>query len=213
MFYGDIILANGVPWPVMTVEPRKYRFRLNDGSVNRTYKLRIETADGTVVPFTIIGSDGGLNEAPVPFDDLIIAIAERYEIVADFTGFENQQLFLRNSRNFSVNPDFAFTDFILAFNVSDTVTDQTGNGPLPASFGPLQFAPDNGTIDRSFRFERQNGDWRINGIGWSDPANPPVLADPPIDGFEVWQLENHSGGVRAPHAAFVIIKPRLTCTI
>jgi FtsP/CotA-like multicopper oxidase with cupredoxin domain len=198
MFYGDVIFANGVPWPFWVVEPRKYRIRFNAAAINRTFKLRVETADGTVVPFHVIGTDGGLSDAPVPTEDLIIAIAERYEIVVDFTGFENQTLFLRNARQFSVNPDFAFTDYVMSFNITDTVTDQTGNGPLPAAFDPLPFAPDDGQIDRTFRFERQNGDWRINGVGWDDPLNPPIIADPPETGNEVWELINSSGGWAHP---------------
>jgi spore coat protein A, manganese oxidase len=34
--YGDVILINGVPWPEMVVEPRKYRFRFLNASVSRS---------------------------------------------------------------------------------------------------------------------------------------------------------------------------------
>jgi FtsP/CotA-like multicopper oxidase with cupredoxin domain len=39
--YGDVILVNGVPWPTMKVEPRKYRFRVLNGSLARGYTLRL----------------------------------------------------------------------------------------------------------------------------------------------------------------------------
>jgi FtsP/CotA-like multicopper oxidase with cupredoxin domain len=32
--FGDIIAVNGVAWPVMKVEQRKYRFRFLNGSVS-----------------------------------------------------------------------------------------------------------------------------------------------------------------------------------
>ena len=35
-FFGDIIVVNGQAWPVLDVEPRKYRFRLLNGSDSRS---------------------------------------------------------------------------------------------------------------------------------------------------------------------------------
>jgi bilirubin oxidase len=34
-----VITVNGVPWPFQQVEPRKYKFRLLDASVSRSFKL------------------------------------------------------------------------------------------------------------------------------------------------------------------------------
>ena len=49
--YGDVILVNGVPWPVMEVEPRKYRFRILNASVSRSYRWQLH--DGRApVPMT-----------------------------------------------------------------------------------------------------------------------------------------------------------------
>ena len=36
--WGDVILVNGVPWPMMKVKPRIYRFRVLDGSISRSYR-------------------------------------------------------------------------------------------------------------------------------------------------------------------------------
>src|ERR671917_2025851 len=38
--YGDVILVNGVPWPKMRVEQRKYRFRVLNATVARGFRLR-----------------------------------------------------------------------------------------------------------------------------------------------------------------------------
>ena len=35
--FGDVILVNGRPWPVMQVERRKYRFRILNASISRSY--------------------------------------------------------------------------------------------------------------------------------------------------------------------------------
>lgn len=38
-FFGDVIVVNGATWPYLTVEPRRYRFHLLDGSNARFYEL------------------------------------------------------------------------------------------------------------------------------------------------------------------------------
>ena len=37
--YGDVILVNGRPWPVMKVERRKYRFRILNASIAAVLQL------------------------------------------------------------------------------------------------------------------------------------------------------------------------------
>ena len=60
-FLGDNILINGQLEFELDVETRAYRLRLLNGSNFRVLKLGWE--DGT--PLTVIGTDGGLLEAPV----------------------------------------------------------------------------------------------------------------------------------------------------
>lgn len=81
--YGDVNTVNGQPWPYFNVEPRKYKFRLLDASISRTYKLYLvaDSAPTVHLPFTVVGADAGYLSNPVPTQSLIIAMAERYEIV------------------------------------------------------------------------------------------------------------------------------------
>ena len=58
--FGDVNLVNGVPWPVMRVERRKYRFRILNASISRSFRLKLSTGE----PFQVIGTDGGLMPAP-----------------------------------------------------------------------------------------------------------------------------------------------------
>ena len=68
-FFGDVIVVNGRSWPFLNVEPRRYRFRLLNGSNARVYDIRV---DDTTTPPThlagppiyVIGTDGGLLDAP-----------------------------------------------------------------------------------------------------------------------------------------------------
>jgi spore coat protein A len=92
-FFGNTMVVNGTTWPVLNVEPRRYRFRLLNGCNSRFLILRT-TADvpgtvlppATALPLWQIGSDGGFLPAPVPLDSLLIAPAERADVIVDFTG-------------------------------------------------------------------------------------------------------------------------------
>ena len=39
--WGDVILVNGTPWPVMKVKRRIYRFRVLDASISRSYRFTL----------------------------------------------------------------------------------------------------------------------------------------------------------------------------
>ncbi|MGB5849670.1 MAG: multicopper oxidase domain-containing protein, partial [Ignavibacteriaceae bacterium] len=97
-FFGDYILVNGMTWPKLEVEPRKYRFRLLNGSDSRFYVLefRNDETSGAAQPFMQIGTDNGLLARPVPLTQLLIAPGERMDLVVDFTGLEGSQIYLRN---------------------------------------------------------------------------------------------------------------------
>ncbi|HEY79883.1 MAG TPA: twin-arginine translocation signal domain-containing protein [Anaerolineae bacterium] len=80
-FLGNEILVNGQPNASLTVEQTTYRFRVLNGSNSRIYKLG--WPDGA--PFTVIGSDGGLLDAPVQRNYVVIAPGERVELLVDFS--------------------------------------------------------------------------------------------------------------------------------
>ena len=78
-FLGERILVDGVPDLSLDLATRAYRLRLLNGSNSRIYKLAWDT--GT--PLTVIGSDGGLLEAPVTRQFVMLAPGERIELWAD----------------------------------------------------------------------------------------------------------------------------------
>ena len=55
-FFGNAIMVNGRTWPYLEVEPRRYRFRLLNGSNSRFLVLRFNRED---LSFWQIGNDGG----------------------------------------------------------------------------------------------------------------------------------------------------------
>ena len=79
-FLGREIWINGNPAFTLPVEQRAYRLRLLNGSNSRIYKLAWENG----VPVTVIGTDGGLLEAPVQRPYVMLAPGERVELWTDF---------------------------------------------------------------------------------------------------------------------------------
>jgi FtsP/CotA-like multicopper oxidase with cupredoxin domain len=58
--WGDVILVNGAPWPVMKVKKRVYRFRLLNASLSRSYRPTLSDR----APVFMVATDGGLIPSP-----------------------------------------------------------------------------------------------------------------------------------------------------
>ena len=86
--FPPFTLVNGKVWPVLDVRPATYRFRVLNGSNARTYRL-VLLRDGApeLERITQIGTDHGLLRAPalVPEDGLLLASAERADLLVDFS--------------------------------------------------------------------------------------------------------------------------------
>jgi bilirubin oxidase len=90
--FGNTILVNGVTWPVLPVEPRRYRFRLLNACNDRTLIFKIVSDPlaprpvAPQLPLWQIGSDGGFLPHPEQLDQVLVAPSERADVVVDFTG-------------------------------------------------------------------------------------------------------------------------------
>jgi spore coat protein A len=93
-YFGNVMLVNGKVWPFLNVEPRMYRFRILNGC-----NARILSLDAGGVRFRQIGAEGGMWDQPVPITrGLLLAPAERADVVVDFSGLAGRTLLLRNVR-------------------------------------------------------------------------------------------------------------------
>jgi spore coat protein A len=164
--FFDTILINGGVYPVVSVLPRRVRFRMLNGSQARFYHMNLYPEDpshlgeanvGTPGPIMYqVGSEGGFlpavaihdNTTPLPIPDpihdpqtanpdgpfnLLLAPAERADVVIDFNGKAGQTFILYND---SVAP------FPGGDPRNDYLTgspDQTASGGAPTTsqgFGP-----------------------------------------------------------------------------
>jgi spore coat protein A, manganese oxidase len=131
-YFGDVMLVNGKVWPFLNVEPRLYRFRILNGCNARILNLDIP---GTRM--SQIGAEGGLWDAPVPVTQLVLAPAERADVIVDFSTLAGQRVPMSNHQpprpitNRVATPAPTLTQ-VMQIRVGTTVT-QPGPTTIPSS--------------------------------------------------------------------------------
>jgi spore coat protein A len=80
-FFGNMMVVNGFTWPYLEVERTRYRFRFLNGCNSRFLILKMSND----MPFYQIGGDQGFLPAPVELTELLMAPAERADVIVDFS--------------------------------------------------------------------------------------------------------------------------------
>jgi len=196
--WGDVILVNGRPWPVMTVKRRIYRFRFLVASISRSYRFRLGNGD----PVTVVATDGGLMPKARHVTEWRQSSAERYEVLIDFRHYQpGQRVVLHNLSNDN-NRDFANTDQVMAFDVSDAPFSKQNDtwNHLPNTLVDshvMDLKEGDATRTRRLSLQRQSGIWTINGATWEDVIASKfqlLVANPRLHATEIWQISNPGGG-------------------
>ena len=78
---GDKWCINGAIQPFLRVNRRKYRFRFLNTGPTRTWTHQLTNS----MPLTVIATDGNLLEHPVQVSSFVHSVAERYDVIIDFT--------------------------------------------------------------------------------------------------------------------------------
>src|SRR5215470_16672283 len=87
--FPPFTVVNGKVWPLLEVHPATYRFRVLNGCNARTYRLvLLRDGEPELSRITQIGTDQGLLRTParVPPGGLVLASAERADLLVDFSG-------------------------------------------------------------------------------------------------------------------------------
>jgi len=100
--FGDLPVVNGAIYPYLQVEPRRYRLRLLNSSNSRFLNLFFNLAKSptdipALRPFHQIGTDGGFLPSPVALTHLLLAPAERADLIVDFSAVEGKTVTLSNN--------------------------------------------------------------------------------------------------------------------
>jgi spore coat protein A len=206
MVHGDKILVNGRVWPYLDVDRGQYRFRILNGSGSRTYTLSLVPPSGTL-DFTVIGTEGGLLEAPISgVAELTIGPAERYDVIVDFSAFDaGDAILLENGAGAPFPGGPVDVTNVMQFRVGPSAGD---TDPLPASLRDVEELPEaSAAVTRYFTLRRQNNDacggerWVINGLSWDEITEFPELGT-----TEIWQFYNNSGVSHPMHMHLVFFQ-------
>ncbi len=165
--WGDVILVNGRPWPVMQVERRKYRFRMLGVGVSRSWRFSLDSGE----PMAVVATDGGLMPTPQFVRNFRAASSERYEVIIDFAKYPIGRRVVLQNTSPTNNRDFANTNKIMAFDVVSDPTDLSNNS-IPDVLNPdnptMALKASDAVRTRRFEFERDGGQWTINGTTWEN---------------------------------------------
>jgi spore coat protein A, manganese oxidase len=207
-FFGDVACVNGVAFPYLDVEPRKYRFRLLNGSNSRFYHLTLVDAAGNAGPvFNQIGTDGGFLPAPVRQTDLLMAPAERFDLILDFSGAEGKVFTLLNDAP-APFPGGGQIDLpqIMQFRVTKRLSGRDTSS-LPARLAPISLIPPSAAAQQRYimlsEADRDSDGYPIIGELGGSPLNAtatnptggarwddPVTETPHVGDTEIWNLVN-----------------------
>jgi spore coat protein A len=219
-FFGNTMVVNGRTWPFLEVEPRRYRFRILNGCNGRFLILRL----GNGLTFWQIGAEGGFLPAPVALGELLIAPAERADVVVDFTAFAGQTIRLLN-----FGPDEPFgggvpgVDFdpadpvttgqVMEFRVTLPLTGTDTSLPPGQLTLPAPPKPGPATNTRQVSLNEKdsevlpdvgpeaaflgtlNPDGSPVVLGWDDP----ITENPAVGATEVWEMYNFTADAHPIH--------------
>jgi spore coat protein A, manganese oxidase len=182
------ILVNGAPWPHMEVARRKYRFRIINGSNATTFRLALSSGN----PLMQIATEGGLLPAPVLCPNIPMAMAERVEVIIDFSAYPMGATVVLQNLD-TVGAKGRVSAEIMQFRITRQDRDDSVIPERLCEFSPISITE----AKRTRNFVLSSGpslgfvpivNWKINGKAF-DPDRP--IASPPFGDVEIWRFTNH----------------------
>ncbi|WP_242221957.1 multicopper oxidase family protein [Bacillus cereus group sp. BfR-BA-01380] len=202
-FFGNTILVNGKVWPYLEVEPRKYRFRILNGSNSRFYRMQLSPGQN----FVQIGTDGGLLEKPVQVSEIILAPAERADVIIDFSNHNGQSIILTNDAP-TPFPDGESPSEdlrqIMQFRVKQTCC-RPDKSKIPEKLSCLEHLnPQDAVMTRKNTLLEATDNFGrpmplLNNMEWDQP-----ITETPYNGtIEIWELYNTTPDTHPIHLHLV----------
>lgn len=204
---GDRFLVNGKVQPVMHVHPRRYRFRWLDAGPSRFYELFLTDLNNksAVNKFWQISTDGNLLPRPVEVSSARISVAERVDVIVDFSKYAGKTLYIENRLEQTdgrgpTGKVLGGGQGNLILKIVVDLPPIADNSADPATITKFYDLPDKTAtprITRNFKLDRSNGLWTINNR-FMDPECQEVRVRVKKDSVEHWVIENSSGGWQHP---------------
>jgi spore coat protein A, manganese oxidase len=200
-YFGNVMLVNGKVWPFLNVEPRMYRFRILNGCNARILNLDIGGPD-----FWQIGAEGGMWDIPVPVKNLVMAPAERADVLVDFSKFAGQTLVIKNHKpQKPVSNPAPQLPQVIQIRVGTTVS-QPGPTSIPSSLLggraanlPSPVAPTRYITLNEIDVDEPTWFLNLNGLHFEDPTTEL----PTVGTIEDWVYINVTGDTHPMHVHLV----------
>ena len=187
--FGNCILANGKLAPYLDVEPRAYRLRLMNGSNERFYRLSIGSPHTKTTPekslaLYQIGSDQGLLASPVTEKRVLLAPAERADLIIDFSAHAGEALLLKSD-------SFNIMQFRVAPGAQKSSAAES-DAP-PATLRPVTRIAETAAVKTRRLTLNENMDGVQQSMGMllnNTPWHAPITEKPVLNTTEIWELVN-----------------------
>jgi spore coat protein A len=199
-YFGDTMLVNGKVWPYLDAEPRMYRFRILNGC-----NARILSLDIGGVSFWQIGAEGGIWDRPVLVDKLVLAPAERADVLVDFSKFAGQTIVLKNHKPPKpVSTPAPSLEQVMQIRVGTSVS-QPGPRAIPSSLPGRKADLPNPGRTRFITLNEIDVDeptWflNLNGVHFDEG---PVTETPQVGTVEDWVYVNLTADTHPMHTHLV----------
>jgi spore coat protein A len=182
---ADTILVNGTPWPFMEVSNSMYRFRVLNASNARRYELALDPPPEGGDSFIQIGSDVGLLSAPVSHERILIAPAERFDVIIDFSEYVvGTEVTLKNRIG------EGSTAQLMRFRV---VRAERDDSSVPDRLAEVEPSDTGGATERRFRFHRADVHGRHGWVINEEPFRPDrISARPRLGSTEIWEVRGNT---------------------
>jgi len=214
--FCELPVVNGAIYPYLDVEPKLYRFRVLNASNSRFFNLYFNLAKRpTDVPSLVtmhqIGTDGGLLEKPVALNKLLLAPAERADLIVDFSGLIGKTITLSND---AASPYPGWTMFhamypplneVMQFRVVLPDSSKDKKFSMPSVISLSRLDPGQSTVMRDFVLSEQTDAQgnskgvRINNKGYDDP----IAEFPKLGSIEKWRFINTTDDAHPMHLHLV----------
>jgi spore coat protein A, manganese oxidase len=199
-YFGDVMLVNGKVWPYLDVEPRMYRFRILNGCNARILDLHMGGAKCWQ-----IGAEGGMWDQPVQLKHMVLAPAERADIIVDFGGLAGQNLVITNHKpGAPVSTPAPTLSAVMQIRVGHTVS-QTGPTAVPATLPGRAANLPAPTVKRFITLNEvapETAEWTLNLNGLPFRDGPP-RETPKLGTIEDWYYINLTEDTHPMHPHLV----------
>jgi spore coat protein A len=199
-YFGDTMLVNGKVWPFLEIEPRMYRFRILNGCNARILNLDIGGAG-----FWQIGAEGGMFDIPVPVKELVLAPAERADVLVDFTKFAGQTLVVKNHKPpRPVTTPAPSLEQVMQLRVGTTVS-HPGPNSIPSTLAGGRMADLSDPVATRYitlnEIDIDDPTWflNLNGVHFGED----VTEVPKVGTVEDWVFVNLTGDTHPMHMHLV----------